>query len=426
MGDRNVRRVLQLAPYRRLLGAYTINELAVTVGAVALSYLIYHRTGSAIGAAAFYLCALFLPALISPLLVARIDQWPVRKILPALYVLESVIFLMLGWLAGRFALGPVLVLTILDGTIAVSARSLGRAATVSVTSAAGLLREGNALANTLFCISFMAGPTIGGAVVALGGESAALFANAGLFAVVALTLGTAAGLPNPRANRAPSKGRVRAALAYVTRHPNLRALLSLQALGLIFFTISMPVEVVFAQRSLHAGAAGYGILMSSWGAGAVAGSTAYMRWRALPVRQLMAVGAALLGCGFVVMAMAPDLGIAVAGSAIAGIGNGIEAVSARTAVQEGVEEEWMARMMSFNESLSMSAPGLGIVIGGAVTALAGPRIALATAGGGAFAVTALIWVVLGSTSPRAPTATEPGQRDAPTQLPATSSAARQV
>jgi MFS family permease len=174
----------------------------------------------------------------------------------------------------------------------------------------------------------------------------------------------------------------------------LRSLLSLQGAGLVFFTISMPVEVVYAQRSLHAGAAGYGVLLSSWGAGAVAGSTVYMRWRRLPSRQLIATGAALLGIGFLVLAVAPVFGVAVAGAAVAGIGNGIETVAARTAIQEAVEERWMALMMSFNESLAMFVPGLGIAIGGAITELTNPRIAWATASAGALAMAAAVWIVL--------------------------------
>jgi MFS family permease len=174
----------------------------------------------------------------------------------------------------------------------------------------------------------------------------------------------------------------------------LRALLSLQATALVFFTISIPVEVVYAQRSLHAGAAGYGVLLSSWGAGAVGGSTIYMRWRGLPSRQLIAGGAGLLGFGFLILAVAPVFGVAVAGAAVAGIGNGIESVAARTALQEAVEDRWMPLMMSFNESMGMFVPGLGIVIGGAVTELTTPRIAWATASAGALAMAAAVWIVL--------------------------------
>lgn len=385
-----------------------MNEFSYSVASVALSFLIYHRTGSAIGAAAFYLSTQFVPSLFSSMVVARVDQLSVRLVLFLLYGVESILYLILAWLARRFSLAPVLVLTTVDGILAVSARSIGRAATVRVTSSAGLLREGNALANVMFMTGVMLGPTIGGAVVAASSASVALLLNAGLFVVVALMLATAAGLPGPAAQRAPRARRVRAALAYAKQHPTLRALLSLQAAALVFFTISMPVEVVYAQRSLHAGAAGYGLLLSAWGAGAVAGGAIFMRWRAVSMRLLLAGGTGLLGVGFLVLAVAPLLGIAIVGAALAGVGNGIEAVAARTAVQEATEERWMALIMSFNESLAMFVPGIGIVIGGAITELASPRVAWATASAGALAVTAAVWVVLGQVRRRsAPAAARP-------------------
>jgi MFS family permease len=421
-----VKSVLQLPAYRRLLSAYTLNELAWSIGMVALSFLIYHETGSALSAAGYYLCSQFIPALFSPMVVARVDRLPAARILAALYALEAGLFLALGWMTGRFAVAPVLVLTVLDGIVAVSARALGRAATARVTSAAGLLREGNALANTMYCSSFLVGPAIGGAVVAAGGVSTALFVNTGVFALVALTLGTAAGLPGAATEHGPTAGRIRSALGYARRHRILRALLSLQGAGLVFFTISMPIEVVYAQRALHAGAAGYGVLLSSWGAGAVAGSTIFMRWRRLPSRGLIAAGAGLLGLGFLVLAVAPVFGVAVVGSGIAGIGNGIETVAARTAIQEATEERWMALMMSFNESLAMFVPGLGIVIGGALAELTNPRIAWATAGVGALSVAAAVWIVLRPTGRTRAAPAEQPARESPAPRASPRSAAPPV
>jgi MFS family permease len=155
---------------------------------------------------------------------------------------------------------------------------------------------------------------------------------------------------------------------------------------------------VFAEHSLHAGSAGYGALLSAWGAGAVAGAAIYARWRELPSRSLIVIGAASLGIGFLVMAVAPTLAVAIVGAAFAGIGNGVEAVAARTALQEETEERWMALMMSFNEALFQSVPGAGIVIGGAITALGSPRTALAVAGAGSLAITAAAWFTLDSLS----------------------------
>ncbi|MBV9006019.1 MAG: MFS transporter [Solirubrobacterales bacterium] len=386
--------VLKLPAYRRLLAAYTLNELAWQIGSVALAYFIYRHTGSAIGAMAFFLCSQFVPALLSAFAVARLDRGRPRRVLPALYLAEGAAFLGLAILAQHFALAPILVLATIDGIIALVARSLARATTVEVTTTAGLLREGNAVSNGAFSICYMAGPALGGAIIVAGGASAALFTNAALFALIAITLLSARGLPTAYPDRGPATGRVRAALAYVRRHAAIRALFSLQAIAVLFFTLSIPVEVVFVQRSLHGGAGAYGGLLTAWGAGAVAGSAVYARWHVVPMRKLIALGAGALGVGFIVMAAAPSLAIAVVGCALAGIGNGIEAVSARTALQEQVEQSWMALMMSFNESLHQLVPGAGILLGGALAALVSPRVALAVAGAGALGVTGAAWQLL--------------------------------
>ena len=94
---------------------------------------------------------------------------------------------------------------------------------------------------------------------------------------------------------------------------------------------------------------------------------------------------------FALMAAAPSIAIALVGAVLGGIGNGVESVSMQTAIQDRTPERWMAVIMSLNEAIANVAPGLGILIGGVITALTSPRIGLATAGVGslAFAVLAL-------------------------------------
>jgi MFS family permease len=389
-----VRQVLRLPAYRRLLGAYALNELAFSIGSLALSILVYRKTGSAIAAAGYFLSSQFLPALIAPALVARLDQRSSRIVLSVLYATEAGAFLILAWLASRFSLGAVLAVALADGVLALAARALARAATVTVTAPHGLLREGNAVANAAFSVGFMAGPAIGGAIVAIGGAGPALLTDAALFAAMSVTLASAGSLPARAPTRGPSAGRLRASLAYAIGAPPIRALLGLQAAAMLFFAISIPVEVVFATRTLHAGAGGLGALTGVWGAGAVGGSVFYARFRAVSPRVLISLGAGALAAGFVVMAAAPGLQLALIGSLVAGLGNGVEAVSARTALQEVVEEGRMAMMMSLNESILQAVPGAGILIGGAITAIASPRAAFAVAGMGALLITALAWAML--------------------------------
>ncbi len=409
--------VLQIPAFRRLLTAYGLNELALAIGSLALAVLVYRRTGSAVGAAGFFLSAQFVPALVAPALVARVERFPFGRLLPLLYALEALAYGGLAALVGDFLLGPLLVLTFVDGVLALTARTLARTASVAVTSPVGLLREGNALTNAAFSVCYVVGPVIGAVLASQGGTRVALLANCGLFVVIALTLLTAGPLPGAVPDASSGSGRLRAALRHAAARPAIRRLLGLQAIGLLFFTISIPVEVVFALHVLHTGQGGYGALLAIWGAGTVVGSLIYARWRAGSVRALIGAGATLLGAGFIVMAVAPSLGVAMVGGAIAGSGNGMWAVSARTALQEHVEPEWMAMMMSLNESLYQALPGIGIIIGGAVTALVGSRAALAVAGGGALAVAIIGWPLLSTLGAPVPVPAAVGLAE-PEQTPA--------
>jgi len=394
--DPHVRRVLELPAYRRLLGAYALNEIAYSIGSLALALLVYQRTGSAIAAASYFIAAQFLPALITPALVARLDGRSVARTLPAIYALEALAFALLAWLSGRFSLPAVLAVAFADGILALIARALARAATVAVTSPVGLLREGAAVANGAFSLCLMTGPALGGGIVAAGGTGDALLANATLFGVIALTLVSAPGLA--ASSRPPSTARrLRAAMTYALRSGSIRALLGLQAVAVLCFSISIPVGVVYATHTLHAGAGGFGLLSAVWGAGAVAGSAIYARLHGLHARWLICAGAAAITAMPTASAAAPGLAMALLGAALAGCGNGIEAVSARTALQEHTDAAWMALMMSLNDALLQAVPGLGILIGGGITSLANPRAALGVAAVRSGVITATGWALL---SPR--------------------------
>jgi MFS family permease len=394
-----VTRVLKLPAYRRLLAAYTLNELAYSIGSVALAVLVYNRTGSAFAAAGYFLCAMFGPALISPAIVARVDQRPSRTVLVTLYALEAALFAVLAWVVGQFSLVPVLALSLADGMVAVTARALARTATVSVTSEAGLVREANAVTNASFSVSYMVGPALGGLAVAIGGIVTALLVTSGVFLLMGLTLATASGLPGAAIERHPTSGRLRAALGYARATPRVRALLILLTASVLFGSIPIPVEVVLASHTLHGGAGGYGGLLSAWGAGAVVGSAIYARWRSVPGWAVIALGSCALGAGYGVMAVAPTLGVAIAGATIAGVGNGTVFVACRTTLQEAVKPDWMALMMSLTESIIQGLPGAGILIGGALAAVAGPRAALALGAVGSIATGFAVWLGLRRSAP---------------------------
>lgn len=387
--------VLKLPAYRRLLVAYGLTMLAWEIVSLALAVLVYRRTGSAIGSAGFFLCSQFAPAFLAPPVVARVDRRAAGRVLPALLVLEAALLGLLSWLIGRVGVGWVLALVLVDGVIALAVRAVARAATVAVTSPVGLLREGNALLNTVFTVSFVIGPLLGGVIVGLGSVRAALWASGGVVAVVALTLLTATGLPEASLeDSSSSKGRLRAALGHVRGQPVLRSLLAVQAVGLVFFAMSIPVELVLAQHTLRGGAGGYAALLTTWGSGGIVGSVAFARWRSRSTSLFMALGAGALGVGFLIMAVSPTLAVAAVGSAVAGGGNGVLPVAARTALQEHSPPNLIALLMSLNDSMYQALPGLGILLGGAVAQLDGPRAALWVGSVGSLVIAAAVAIRL--------------------------------
>jgi len=374
---------LGVRPFGRLLTTYTVNEIGDSVGIVALAVLVYDRTEAVAPTAAIFVAAKFLPALLAPLLTARVDQLPLRRVLPILYLLEAVVFATLGLIADtEFVLALVLALGLIDGTLAITGRGLTRGAVAVVLQPAGLLRDGNALMNIGFAVASVGGAAVAGLLIGTMGIATALYADAASFLIIAILLATTNNLPSPERERDPFRERLRAGLRYARRNQTVRLLLVGQAVALILLTLIVPIEVIYAKESLGTSSAGYGVLLASWGAGIFVGSLLYLRVKnrspwALVVASTFAVAVAYLG-----LAVAGSLVAACLISVIGGIGNGIQWIAVMTALQEQTARDYQARITGLMESLGAAMPGAGFLIGGAIVALSSPRAAYAVAGGG--------------------------------------------
>ena len=410
-------RPLRLPAFSHLALAYLVNELGNWLGEIALAIVIFDATGDPMATAALFVAMQFLPALLAPAVVARLELAGNRPSLTGLYLGEAAAFAGLALLAGDFALAPILALAALDGVLASTARSLTRASAAAVLTPAGLLREGNAVLNVGFTAGAAAGPAAAGLVVAGLGVQASLFADGASFIAVALLLATARGLPSARPDRAPWVARLREGVRYVRERPLLRRLLAAQAVAFVFFAIVIPIEVVFAKSTLDAGDAGYGALLASWGSGMLAGSFLFAALRQASLPRLLAASTLAIGLAYIVTGAAPTLAVACLASVAGGIGNGIQWVALMTTVQGLTRTSYQARVVSLLESLASAMPGLGFVVGGAVAALANPRVSYAVAGAGVIVVLALAALALRGTDWWAQAASE---RDAePEDVPIT-------
>lgn len=384
---------LRVPGFARLACSYAVNELGDNLGVVALAILVLDRTGSALATAALFLAARFVPALVAPALTARMDRVRVGRSLPALYVVETATFAGLALLASHgFSLVAVLALAFLDGTLALTARGLSRAAVAAVLKPRGLLRAGNALLNVAFAVTSAVGPAAAGVLVSEAGASAALWVDAGSFAVIAVLLALGRDLPPGSSTELETgwRERVREGIATIRSQPGLRGLVTGEALAFVFFFLVIPIEVVYAKETLAAGDAGYGALLASWGVGLVVGSAVFAHLRDRPNAVLIVGSTALVGLGYLGLAVSPGIVLACAFSVVGGTGNGVQWVSVLTAVQEAVSDALQARVVGLLESIAAAAPGVGFVVGGALVALWTPRVAYVVAGAGVLVVAVLM------------------------------------
>jgi predicted MFS family arabinose efflux permease len=385
---------LAVRPFGRLLTSYTLNELGDSVGIVALAILVYDRTEAVAPTTAFFFAAKFLPALLAPLLTARIDQVALRRSLPALYTLEAAAFAVLALIAhGDFVLVAVLALGLIDGALALTGRGLTRGAVAAVLQPADLLKEGNALLNVGFALSAVAGTALGGLLITELGISTALLVDAASFLAIALLLALTRGLPAVHVQRAPFRERFRDGLRFARRNPLVRVLLIGEAGAMMLFTLVIPIEVIYAKESLGTTSAGFGILLASWGAGIVVGSVIYLLVKTRAALTLIILATAAIGAAYLGMAAADTLVVACLFSVLGGAGNGVQWISVVTALQEATPADYQARTVGLLESIGAAMPGVGYLVGGALVALGSPRTAYAVAGAGVMAVVGIAVVL---------------------------------
>ena len=402
--------------FRRLAFSYAVNEMGDWLGIVALSVLVFERTDSALATALLFIGTGFLPGLLTPFFVARFERPPPRFVLPAIYAAEALAFGGLAVLADHFSLGLIVAVAALDGALALTAKTLTRAVTAAMLEPKGELRAGNAVLNIAFTGGAAVGPALaGGAVAALGVQSALLLDAVSFYLIACIVL---TARPLPQAEPEPGKlgEQVRAGLDYIREHATLRRLLTAQAGALVFFSLVVPIEVIYAKDTLGVGDTGYGLLLASWGVGMVLGSGVFASLRRASLPVLLFSSTVAIGAGYIGMGLAQGLAFACAAAVAGGIGNGVQWVAAISAVQELTVQRMQARVVGTLESLASAAPGLGYVLGGVIASTWNARVTFFVAGTGVMAIVAVSALVLGRNWPLERGKERPGSVDAADEL----------
>lgn len=254
-----------------------------------------------------------------------------------------------------------------------------------------------ALNSVVFNGARIVGPAVAGLVIARFGVAPAFFVNGVSFlAVLAALLAIRTdGRPDP-AGRLGLRAGLLGALRYATGTPSVAFTLGLLVVvSLLALNFNVVVPLV-ATGVLDAGARGFGLLMSSVGAGAVVGAVGVtLLRRDRPSPATLAGTAAALCAGLVLLSLVGRFGAAAALLAALGGCQIVFTTGANTTLQLATPDALRGRVMGLYALAFAGMSPFGALLIGTVAEHFGVRVACAVSGGGGLVAIAALLLVSG-------------------------------
>jgi len=268
-------RALRSRNYRLFFGGQGISLIGTWMQRIALSWLVYRLTGSAMMLGAVGFASQVPTFLLAPLAGVLSDRWNLRKVLVVTQVLAMVQALALAvlTLTDTVAVWHVFALGIALG--AINGFDVPARQTFVVQMVPKVEDVPNAIAlNSLLVNSArLIGPSLAGILIGLVGEGVCFLAN-GLSYVAVVAALLAMQLPARRA-RPPQTHVLRdltQGFRYAFGFAPIRGVLLLLALVSLVGMTYVVLMPIFATDVLHGGPHTLGFLMAAAGGGAVAGA----------------------------------------------------------------------------------------------------------------------------------------------------------
>jgi len=389
-----LRRVLVNPDIRRALVAWMLGYAAEWAWLVAL-WVYAYQTSGVVAVGVLGLARTLPAALLSPALSTLTDRLPRHRVLLAVHLGRATLvgFAALAILTG---LPPLVVYAMapLDALLGVLHRPTHMPLMPALARSPEELVASNVASSTFEGIGTLAGPALGGLLVAYATPSWGFAVPALLFGIAALSV---SGIhPSQALRREVPRGGLAATL-----FGGIRALFQYPRAGLIvgLFWAQIIVRgllnvllVVAAVDLLHIGEQGVGYLNSAIGAGGFIGVLATVT---LVSRRRMAepfaIGLVLWGTPILLIGLLPLAPAAILFLAVLGLGNAVLDVAGFTIMQRNVPNAVRGRVFGVLESGVMLGTGIGSGLAPLLLALLDVRGALIATGLILPSLAALTW-----------------------------------
>jgi predicted MFS family arabinose efflux permease len=226
------------------------------------------------------------------------------------------------------------------------------------------LGAANALVSLGQQLSQFAGPVAAGLCVAVVGGPTVLLIDAASFLVMTAVLW---GLPDTPAPPPRARNSPRSWLGFGTllRHPNIRVVTLMSAVFFLAYWPTEPALPLYSRVTLQAGAGGYGLLLSAFGAGALVGLLAIPWVSRLPRPGIaLAAIAVLWGLLLFPLTFLHALAPAAIFLAVAGASWAPYSATELTLLQRLAPPHQRGEILGAQASLVTATGPLGIMLGG--------------------------------------------------------------
>jgi MFS family permease len=386
-------RALRVRDFRLFFVGQGISLIGTWMQRIALAWLVYQLTGSALLLGAVAFAGQFPSALLAPFGGALADRWSRHRIVIATQSLAAIQALLLAALvlSGGVQVWHIIVLTVcsalIDGVDIPARQSL------LVQLVKGPTELGNAIAlnSSLFNGARLIGPAAAGILIAVIGEGLLFLINGlSYIAVIGALLAMRVTARPPVAQRPPVFGALREGFSYAFGFVPIRSALTLLAIVNLVGVPYLMLLPVFATDVLDGGAHTFGFLMAATGLGALVGA-GYLATRSTVrgLSRLAALCAGMLGVGLVVLAQVGTVWIAFAVLLVTGFGMMVHSTAINTMLQTLVNDEMRGRVMSLYSMAILGMAPIGkLLYGGLANQIGAPTTVLV---GGFGCVAAALW-----------------------------------
>ena len=392
MGFDLIFRTLRYRNYRLFFGGQLISLTGTWMQQVALMWLVYRLTNSAIllGVVGFASqMPLFILSPFAGVLADRLNRHRVIIVTQTLSMLQALVLTVLT-LGGIISVWHIVALSAFLGLVNAFDIPTRQSFLLDMIERKEDLANAIALNSSMFNGARLVGPSIAGLIIAALGEGLCFLFNAVSYVavIVALLAMRIKRQKPPELKPQRVLEGLREGFHYAFGFVPIRSILLLIALVSLMgmpFTVLMPIV---AKDILHGGPHTLGFLMGSTGVGALTGALLLAsRKNVLGLSRWIAAAAGTFGVGLVAFSFSQTLWLSIVLLFIIGLGMMVQMASSNTILQTITDDDKRGRVMSFYTMSFMGMIPFGSLLAGSLAGTIGAPATLLVSG---------ISVILGS------------------------------